>query len=85
MTRRCETCFHKNVCHAVAECINVFDNFRCNDYVEEPKQGEWVDENKGTVFYKSTCSLCGWICHGVSLNFCPNCGADMRRRVGEAE
>ena len=47
--------------------------------LKEHKQGEWIDENKGTVFYKSTCSLCGWNSHGVGFNFCPNCGADMSK------
>lgn len=41
--------------------------------VEERKHGEWVDNHNGTF----TCTECGEK-HSKS-NFCPNCGADMRK------
>ena len=51
--------------------------------VREVKQGKWVMEDDGTLFYR--CSACGKAMHGWFAeiyigdgHFCPNCGADMR-------
>lgn len=57
-----------------------------DEYGKEPKQGEWIDKHGEPV----KCSICGaqedkfvegwgeWEMNGES-NFCPNCGADMRK------
>lgn len=38
----------------------------------EHKKGKWIDEH---------CSECGqYVYHGDVRNYCPNCGADMRRK-----
>ena len=52
---------------------------------DEPKTGEWIDSGYGVE-----CSLCGeWYPHASiarnQLNFCPNCGADMRPQFEEPE
>lgn len=55
----------------------------------EREKGKWIpqDHNKTTgyattlVYYYSKCSECGHT-GDFSMNFCPNCGADMR---GEKE
>ena len=50
--------------------------------VERPerKHGKWIDRN-GNVIYsmweRYECSVCGE--YSLDYNFCPNCGADMRR------
>ena len=51
----------------------------------ERKKGKWIpqDHNKKNgmittlVYYCPTCSVCGKT-GGYDMNFCPNCGADMR-------
>lgn len=42
--------------------------------VKQP-QGEWQKVGK----YACECSICGEIVCGDFMNFCPNCGADMRK------
>ena len=43
--------------------------------------GEWIDE-LGLLFPEFRCSKCKKI-HDNTTNFCPNCGADMRKKVQE--
>ena len=59
------------------------------EYVE-PKKGKWIEHEDycGDTYY--TCSVCGedWITiEGTPtnnmMNFCPNCGADMREADNE--
>ena len=54
------------------------------DMMSEPKTGEWVIEDA----HIEHCSACGYAFYTSALfavggndepNFCPNCGADMRR------
>ena len=48
------------------------------------RRGEWVEEMEAIPWCEDDCdvyercSVCGETSHGMS-NFCPNCGADMRR------
>lgn len=47
-----------------------------------PKRGEWILSSDGYGYignpvYK--CSVCGWWDEQTPYNFCPNCGADMRK------
>ena len=53
--------------------------------IEERPQGEWKETGYETgafgITYRQTqCSNCGWE-HALPMwfNFCPNCGAEMRR------
>ena len=39
----------------------------------EPKRGKWIDDGFVVI-----CSECGIRVVGGNLNFCPNCGADMK-------
>lgn len=62
---------------------HVQGDFKIEEMAEDlsQKTGKWVDSGYGVE-----CSLCGeWYPHASiarnQLNFCPNCGADMR---GEA-
>lgn len=47
--------------------------------------GEWkivTPENLDSICIYEKCSCCGWREPMVrNLNFCPNCGADMRKKV----
>lgn len=46
------------------------------------QHGEWIDVNGDGSIMK--CSVCGDMVCCKNNNFCPNCGADMRKS-GEAE
>lgn len=54
----------------------------------ERKKGRWIYEGKRGRFPACRCSECGnvenadWAILGDNVNYCPNCGADMR---GEEE
>lgn len=50
--------------------------------VVEVRHGKWLDHQHGRWVY-AQCSECGTIHDGKS-NFCPECGADMRR-VGDKQ
>ena len=54
--------------------------------VVERKTGKWIDVDDYII--SGSCSACGWQAHlyeddVVGMNFCPNCGADMRGREDE--
>ena len=42
---------------------------------QERKRGRWKGEGLGDY----RCSLCGEVTRHARTNFCPNCGADMRK------
>lgn len=47
--------------------------------VQEVKQGKWEEKRLVSGEIKYTCSKCGQVFQGESLdfNYCPNCGAKM--------
>ena len=56
----------------------------------EPKRGEWIDNTSETWTPSKKRSECGLVVHSVAtdstdfhaklkMNFCPQCGADMRK------
>ena len=56
--------------------------YECTDGVER-KTGKWIDVDDYSNIISGSCSACGWQAHlyeddVVGMNFCPNCGADMR-------
>lgn len=53
--------------------------------VQEVKHGQWEEERLVSGEIKYTCSKCGQVFQGESLdfNYCPNCGAKMDGKVGE--
>ena len=46
--------------------------------LEERPQGEWLKSDVPESIL-AKCSLCGFDCGAYTHNFCPNCGADMRK------
>lgn len=63
----------------------MFENAIDNAPTIEPqsKRGEWVEVNDYYNRISGKCSVCGWESHMyeddvVGMNYCPNCGADMR-------
>jgi hypothetical protein len=53
------------------------------DWLKELKidrpQGEWIIEIDINNYTYGRCSICGMRQYAGHLNFCPNCGADMRK------
>ena len=49
-----EKCIHYHIC-----LVNNYIHKRCGYYVEEPKQGEWIDVDYGIGSADAECSECG--------------------------
>ena len=87
----CKDCLHENTCQMWAvyhEAVFrwnedvLCDFFKDKSQYAEVKRGKWIEHAEEDVrldyldvFYE--CSVCGRSCMG-KLNYCPNCGADMR-------
>ena len=59
---------------------------KCTD-ADRPR-GEWINKHEwDNGFLERECSLCGVmkpiLMHTAKINFCPNCGADMRGEDNE--
>jgi hypothetical protein len=81
---KCETCLYNKNCQFLAKHRNtIVEN--CSAYknaadVVEVVHGEWIRPTmiNGRTFDIPHCSACGDVpCD--TKNYCPNCGADMRR------
>ena len=51
--------------------------------IEERKTGEWIEVDDHYNRISGRCSVCGWEAllyetDVVGMDYCPNCGADMR-------
>lgn len=46
-------------------------------WIEHTTKPDWLEDDV-EVFYN--CSVCGTSHWSITPNFCPNCGADMRKR-----
>ena len=63
------------------EIHNVVKYFPTADVVEQ-KHGEWINTRQDApMFGFYYCSLCGRRRTSPQDNFCPNCGADMRKET----
>ena len=51
--------------------------------VSDRPQGEWIIEIDANNYTYGRCSICGMRQYAGHLNFCPNCGADMRGKINE--
>ena len=87
----CRECLHIDVClkeiNAPKDIALICDDFKNkSDYVKR-ERGEWIkfkafwfdsDAVEGYEIIAVKCSLCGKESE-TKYNFCPNCGADMRK------
>ena len=91
----CRECIHNNVCETLAleyeisnETSRQVENRlarNCDDFINKSdyvkrERGEWVKQGKD---WDCKCSICGgesfYHLDSTPSNFCPNCGADMRK------
>lgn len=70
----CEKCIHQKGCGKMLNCN------RYEGELDRP-HGEW--KQVGEMTYK--CTKCGWLKKIGLMPYCENCGADMRKKEGEAE
>ena len=47
-------------------------------FVSDRPQGEWIIEIDANGYTYGRCSICGMKQYAGQLNFCPNCGANMK-------
>lgn len=67
----------------VTDCIIAYgDGFESARRLFERPHGEWINTRPPEMSDNIICSLCGYDSI-ASFNYCPNCGADMRK--GEEE
>jgi hypothetical protein len=84
----CKDCLHNDVCHFTFPRFELDENegecghFKDKSQYAEVKHGEWDDNIIG---FCNVCLECGAIVERTAiknnsgkLNYCPNCGADMR-------
>lgn len=75
----CDRCAHVDVCSSIKD-----NRQKCGSYLEERPHGEWIYHKEwecdGECAFE--CSKCG-MGTDVDYNFCPNCGADMRKEGEE--
>lgn len=66
--------FSKEEHEALAMAIDALNA----DCKTEQRHGKWIDISEWYT-PRHKCSICETIVDGYGSNFCPNCGADMRR------
>lgn len=70
-----------------ADCFNKYWVVKIAERLLESgvvvKRGHWIARDD--TFTKYRCSVCGTGDHHVRWNFCPACGADMRRDNNAAD
>lgn len=72
----CNKCIHYPVCD---HSRDYFKYDECSYYSEESRQhGEWLFTDGRWGLGDWECTLCHNFAHSM-YDFCPNCGADMRR------
>lgn len=84
----CDNCIHKDVC---SDNDNETQRDYCTWYEKERPHGEWkqVTAKDGEYYFYHKCTNCGQTIESgfdnpPLFNFCPQCGADMRKE-GEKE
>ena len=94
----CKDCLHYDVCQALEEYNDIpkvhpkqCGCFKPKADVVEVKYGEWKEVNqtgRGSRHIQYTtkqCSICGYWNGRKKTNFCPNCGAKMKRKESEVQ
>lgn len=59
-------------------CISAVKNFPAAD-ARPVVRGKWIKPTRVPNSMLSECSVCGFDTGAYTFNFCPNCGADMRK------
>ncbi len=85
----CKDCVHRKVCvHKADYKFDVSEycpNFKNKADFVEVKHGEWFEvqqtgrNNRHIKYTTKKCSVCGYWNGRRKTNFCPYCGADMRK------
>lgn len=81
MSKTCEKCIHYDVCRYPLECRAFPET--CWKYEEERPHGEWI-RHIDDLYPEESTEECS-VCHeeqritGNDDDFCPKCGADMRK------
>ena len=76
---KCETCIHYCVC-----MVNSYCHVPCGYYEEKRPHAEWIPFSGNVLDVRMKCSICGSVeMPLLRHNFCPNCGADMRKEGEE--
>lgn len=71
----CGTCNHREVCR----CFPNPEEYCC-DFEPERPHGKWAKTDDDLKISDYRCSVCGQLTDlDEPWNFCPNCGADMRK------
>jgi RNA polymerase subunit RPABC4/transcription elongation factor Spt4 len=79
----------KRIMHDAADALKAADKrineltTKCNQLqAQMPKRGEWINPSRNPEYVNKTffsdCSVCGHVSMDES-NYCPNCGARMRK------
>lgn len=67
----------------INQYVNVRDIEELPTVQPERKKGRWIKTDQVYEADECCCSLCGQLLttyRGERMNYCPNCGADMRER-----
>ena len=82
MTNICINCIHKDVCYKYRLNYVSAREGTCNNYYEMPKKGKWINKE---IYDECPFCLAGYmksICEKTldhnKMNFCFNCGANMK-------
>lgn len=68
---------------ASAHYASMAINAICSVPSADRPQGRWIIETDANDHTYGRCSICSMRQYAGQLNFCPNCGADMRERGQE--
>lgn len=82
MSKSCEKCIHKPVCDYDGTIREDIGLCACSFYEQQRPHGEWelTDNRWGVGTWR--CTNCDSY-YDVDTNYCPTCGADMRKEGDE--
>lgn len=80
MSKTCINCIHKDVCYLYRlNYISAREGY-CNNYYEEPKNGNWIKKVDDVGFVSFICSNCGFeleLEDCFDSYYCTRCGRKM--------
>lgn len=84
---KCKECVHYKLCRDLFCQVDTLtnDDKKCDYFEQKRPHGEWIEKEDYNMDTYYDCSACGnsWCTLDGTpwqnkMNFCPNCGADMR-------